>query len=70
MLRSRTPFHGRSSPVSLSWGRFDLHHARFPRRPDERDAVPTLLPDDDLRAQVDPDTDRAPLEGNVPGRAP
>lgn len=27
--RFRTPFHGKSSPVNLFWGGFDLNHTRF-----------------------------------------
>ncbi|GAC1463440.1 MAG: DUF5996 family protein [Chloroflexota bacterium] len=29
MNRFRTPFHGKSSPVNLFWGGFDLNHSRF-----------------------------------------
>lgn len=81
MLRCRTPSHGASSPVSCCWGRFDLHHARFPGRPHaraDRDAGPILryLPCVDLRVQVDPDaallaSSTCVGEGSVPaGRAP
>lgn len=31
--RFRTPFHGKSSPVNLFWGSFDLNHTRFSGRP-------------------------------------
>ncbi|MDQ2742265.1 MAG: DUF5996 family protein [Chloroflexota bacterium] len=31
----RTPFHGKSSPVNLFWGAFDLSHSRFNGEPAE-----------------------------------
>lgn len=33
MQRFRTPFHGKSSPVVVFWGGFDLAHQRFSGRP-------------------------------------
>lgn len=34
--RFRTPFHGKSSPVNLFWGGFDLNHARFNGEPNPK----------------------------------
>ncbi|MBA2624914.1 MAG: hypothetical protein H0U89_04840 [Acidimicrobiia bacterium] len=33
LQRFRTPFHGKSSPVHLFWGGFDLNHPRFNGKP-------------------------------------
>src|SRR3954454_1059755 len=44
MQRFRTPFHGKSSPVVLFWGAFDLAHQRFTGRPaPQREDVGPIL---------------------------